>query len=91
MLSSARGLGLPRGLVVRRFVVLFIAVFAFVLAPWPATAAPPDNFPDRILSGTTGLSFLQAISIAISVFLVVLAWPLGRLYALHYGHRPRKD
>jgi len=26
MLSSARGLGLPRGLVVRRFVVLFIAV-----------------------------------------------------------------
>jgi hypothetical protein len=48
MLSSARGLGLPRGLVVRRFVVLFIAVLAFVLAPWPATAAPPDNFPDRI-------------------------------------------
>src|SRR5512133_2723730 len=48
MLSSARGLGLPRGLVVRRFVVLFIAVFAFVLAPWPATAAPPDNFPARI-------------------------------------------
>jgi len=48
MLSSARGLGLPRGLVVRRFVVLFIAVVAFVLAPWPATAAPPDNFPDRI-------------------------------------------
>ena len=32
----------------RRFVVLFIAVLAFVLAPWPATAAPPDNFPDRI-------------------------------------------
>ncbi|HLM20055.1 MAG TPA: superoxide dismutase [Propionibacteriaceae bacterium] len=32
----------------RRFVVLFIAVFAFVLAPWPATAAPPDNFPARI-------------------------------------------
>jgi hypothetical protein len=48
MLSSAKGLGLPRGLVVRRFVVLFIAVLAFVLAPWPATAAPPDNFPDRI-------------------------------------------
>jgi hypothetical protein len=48
MLSSARGLGLPRGLVVRRFVVLFIAVLAFVLAPWPATAAPHDNFPDRI-------------------------------------------
>jgi hypothetical protein len=48
MLSSARGLGLPRGLVVRRFVVLFIAVLAFVLAPWPATAAPPDNFPNRI-------------------------------------------
>jgi hypothetical protein len=48
MLSSAKGLGLPRGLVVRRFVVLFIAVFAFVLAPWPATAAPPDNFPDQI-------------------------------------------
>jgi hypothetical protein len=43
-----QGLGLPRGLVVRRFVVLFIAVLAFVLAPWPATAAPPDNFPDRI-------------------------------------------
>jgi hypothetical protein len=35
-------------LVVRRFVVLFIAVLAFVLAPWPATAAPPNNFPDRI-------------------------------------------
>jgi streptogramin lyase len=34
---------------VRRFVVLFIAVLAFVLAPWPATAAPPDkNFPARI-------------------------------------------
>jgi outer membrane protein assembly factor BamB len=48
MLSSARGLGLPRGLVVRRFVVLFIAVLAFGLAPWPATAAPPDNFPPRI-------------------------------------------
>jgi hypothetical protein len=48
MLSSAKGLGLPRGLVVRRFIVLFIAVLAFVLAPWPATAAPPDNFPDRI-------------------------------------------
>jgi hypothetical protein len=48
MLSSARGLGLPRGLVVRRFVVLFIAVLAFVLAPWAATAAPSDNFRDRI-------------------------------------------
>jgi hypothetical protein len=35
-------------LVVRRFVLLFIAVLAFVLVPWPATAAPPDNFPDRI-------------------------------------------
>jgi streptogramin lyase len=36
-------------LVVRRFVVLFIAVLAFVLAPWPAAAAPPDkNFPARI-------------------------------------------
>jgi hypothetical protein len=35
-------------LVVRRFVVLFIAVLAFVLVPWPATAAPPDNFPDQI-------------------------------------------
>jgi sugar lactone lactonase YvrE len=35
-------------LVVRRFVVLFIAVLAFVLAPWPATAAPPGNFPDQI-------------------------------------------
>jgi hypothetical protein len=34
-------------LVVRKF-VLFIVVFAFVLVPWPATAAPPDNFPDRI-------------------------------------------
>jgi hypothetical protein len=33
---------------VRRFVVLFIAVLAFVLAPWPATAAPPGNFPDQI-------------------------------------------
>ena len=32
----------------RRFVVLFIAVLAFVLVPWPATAAPPGNFPDRI-------------------------------------------
>ena len=32
----------------RRFVVLFVAVFALVLAPWPATAAPHDNFPDRI-------------------------------------------
>jgi hypothetical protein len=30
----------------RRFVVLFIAVLALVLAPWPATAAPPDNFPN---------------------------------------------
>jgi hypothetical protein len=48
MLSSARGLGLPRGLVVRRFVVLFIAVLAFLLAPWPATAAPSHNFPDQI-------------------------------------------
>jgi hypothetical protein len=48
MPSSARGLGLPRGLVVRRFVVLFIAVLAFVLAPWPATAAPPDNFKAQI-------------------------------------------
>jgi hypothetical protein len=36
------------GLVVRRFVVLFIAVLAFVLVPWPATAAPTNNFPDRI-------------------------------------------
>jgi hypothetical protein len=43
-----QGLGLPRGLVVRRFVVLFIAVLAFVLAPWPATAAPHHNFPNRI-------------------------------------------
>jgi hypothetical protein len=34
-------------LVVRKF-VLFIVVLAFVLVPWPATAAPPDNFPDRI-------------------------------------------
>jgi hypothetical protein len=37
-----------RGLVKRRFVVLFIAVLALVLAPWPATAAPPDNFPNQI-------------------------------------------
>jgi hypothetical protein len=37
-----------RGLVVRKFVVLCIAVLAFVLVPWPATAAPPDNFPDQI-------------------------------------------
>jgi hypothetical protein len=36
------------GVVVRRFVVLFIAVLAFVLAPWPATAAPSGNFPDQI-------------------------------------------
>ena len=43
-----QGVGLPRGLVVRRFVVLFVAVLALVLAPWPATAAPPDNFPARI-------------------------------------------
>jgi hypothetical protein len=35
-------------LVVRKFVVLFIAILGFVLAPWPATAAPPDNFPDQI-------------------------------------------
>jgi hypothetical protein len=48
MLSSARGWACQRGLVVRRFVVLFIAVLAFVLVPWPATAAPPDNFPDQI-------------------------------------------
>src|SRR5688500_9456298 len=48
MLSSARGLDLPRGLVVRRFVMLFIAVLAFVLASWPSTAAPHDNFPNRI-------------------------------------------
>jgi hypothetical protein len=41
-------LGLPRGLVVRSFVVLFIAVLAFVIAPWPAAAAPPGNFPDQI-------------------------------------------
>jgi hypothetical protein len=34
-------------LVVRKF-VLFIVVLAFVLVPWPATAAPPGNFPDRI-------------------------------------------
>ena len=32
----------------RKFVVLFIAVLAFVLVPWPATAAPPDNFRERI-------------------------------------------
>ena len=50
MLSPAcqRGWAYQRGLVVRRFVVLFIAVLAFVLAPWPATAAPPGNFPDQI-------------------------------------------
>lgn len=32
----------------RRLVVLFIAVLAFVFVPWPATAAPHDRFPDRI-------------------------------------------
>ena len=48
MLSSCQGVGPTRGLAVRRFVVLVIAVLAFVLAPWPATAAPPDNFPDQI-------------------------------------------
>jgi hypothetical protein len=32
---------------VRKF-MLFIVVLAFVLVPWPATAAPPDNFPDQI-------------------------------------------
>jgi hypothetical protein len=32
----------------RKFVALFIAVLAFVLVPWPATAAPPDNFRERI-------------------------------------------
>jgi hypothetical protein len=48
MLGSARGWACQRGLVVRRFVVLFVAVLAFVLAPWPATAAPPGNFPDQI-------------------------------------------
>jgi hypothetical protein len=31
-----------------KFVVLFITVLAFVLAPWPATAAPSRNFPDQI-------------------------------------------
>jgi type IV secretory pathway TrbL component len=33
--------------VVRRF-VLFVVALAFVLVPWPATAAPPENFPARI-------------------------------------------
>jgi outer membrane protein assembly factor BamB len=36
-----------RGLIVRRF-VLFVAALAFVLVPWPATAAPTNNFPARI-------------------------------------------
>ena len=31
----------------RRF-VLFVVALAFVLVPWPATAAPPENFPARI-------------------------------------------
>lgn len=48
MLGSAKGWACHRGLVVRRFVALFVAVLAFVLVPWPATAAPPGNFPDRI-------------------------------------------
>jgi hypothetical protein len=43
-----QGLACQRGLVVRRFVALFVAVLAFVLAPWPATAAPRGNFPDQI-------------------------------------------
>jgi hypothetical protein len=38
----------PKGVGMRKFVVLFIAVLAFVLVPWPATAAPPDNFRERI-------------------------------------------
>jgi hypothetical protein len=48
MLGSARDWACQRGLVVRRFVVLFVAVLAFVLAPWPATAAPAGNFPAQI-------------------------------------------
>src|SRR4026209_754822 len=48
MLGSARGWDCHRGLVVRRFVVLLFAVLAFVLAPWPATAAPAGNFPAQI-------------------------------------------
>ena len=48
MLSFARGGPAIRGLVVRRFVVFFVAVLAFVLTAWPATAAPPGNFPDQI-------------------------------------------
>src|SRR6478736_4576250 len=48
MLGSARGWACQRGLVVRRFVVLFVVVLAFVLAPWPATAAPAGNFPAQI-------------------------------------------
>ena len=32
----------------RRLVVLLVALLAAVIVPWPAAAAPPDNFPDRI-------------------------------------------
>lgn len=35
------------GLIVRR-IVLFVVALAFVLVPWPATAAPTNNFPARI-------------------------------------------
>jgi hypothetical protein len=48
MLSFASGGPAKRGLVVRRFVVFFVAVLALVLTPWPAMAAPPGNFPDQI-------------------------------------------
>lgn len=32
----------------RRLVALFIAALTFVFVPWPATATPPDKFPDQI-------------------------------------------
>ena len=48
MLGATGGWACQSGLVVRRFVVLFVAVLAFVLAPWPATAAPAGNFPAQI-------------------------------------------
>jgi hypothetical protein len=46
MLPNQARLG-EKGLIVRR-IVLFLLALAFVLVPWPATAASPDNFPARI-------------------------------------------
>ena len=43
-----------------------------------------------IVSRLTGLSLVQALSLCIGVFLVIVSWPLGRLYALHYGRPARK-